>query len=329
MSADNGTVELDGTLGPRVTEERVRALFGNAGPLPHSVRIWEEQFDQADHLLWDLARSPWESLFEKSFWAYLLDLKYVQLQPEIFRYLFPACLVRAQRHFMSGCCGFAFGDSDFFRSLLSNNWHSVATEEQIRGTYEILIDGFLDRIDQQPDLRLEEVGVQSEDEYPSRFGWHLRLNTLGYVLPTIQPLWERWWSSDSVGAARTSVEWIWELIWIQEDGESEDFPFGSGGRQMFELDAGIYDVGWTPQSLNYLETAITLDSVQQKLTHAVDVLADMPDGIIARNVLTRFETRLELVEERLRRLRRGFAQQPQYNEIIYEGWYADTPPYEQ
>lgn len=43
-------------LGPRVTVERIRGLFGNAGPFNGTV--WEEQFDSFNEELRELAATP-------------------------------------------------------------------------------------------------------------------------------------------------------------------------------------------------------------------------------------------------------------------------------
>src|SRR5689334_3322067 len=68
---------------------RLRQIFQY--PSPPKV-VTEKQFDFCDSELHELAKKPWEAIEPGDWWYYILDLAYVELQPELFRYLFPAFL---------------------------------------------------------------------------------------------------------------------------------------------------------------------------------------------------------------------------------------------
>src|SRR4051794_19956218 len=74
--------------------ERARAIFGDPRP-PRTV--WERQFDYCDADLRRLATTPYDRIDFADLWYYYHDLAYVELQPDLFDYLFPACLVDWQR----------------------------------------------------------------------------------------------------------------------------------------------------------------------------------------------------------------------------------------
>ena len=70
--------------------ERARAIFGNAEP---PRQVWEKQFDYHDDELQRLAATPYREIERRKLSYYLEDLAFVELQPELFRYLFPVCLM--------------------------------------------------------------------------------------------------------------------------------------------------------------------------------------------------------------------------------------------
>lgn len=98
----------------RIDWHRVRGIFGNPKP-PH--KIWEQQFDYIDDELKELAQTPYEQIDFGDLWYYHHDLAYVELQPEVFSYLFPVCLMDWHLTLMAneGC---SHGDSEFHYGLV-------------------------------------------------------------------------------------------------------------------------------------------------------------------------------------------------------------------
>src|SRR6266404_4503753 len=73
-----------------ISWDRARSIFGNAA-IPGQV--WERQFDSFDEELGRLCRTPSSEIDFSDLWCYYHDLAFVELQPEVFAYLFPVCLM--------------------------------------------------------------------------------------------------------------------------------------------------------------------------------------------------------------------------------------------
>lgn len=75
-----------------ILPERVRNILGNPSPPP---TVWQQQFDGDQAELESLVSRDWKEIKLKDLYIYFLDLNYyVELQPDLFRYLFPICLYR-------------------------------------------------------------------------------------------------------------------------------------------------------------------------------------------------------------------------------------------
>src|SRR5258708_6989211 len=104
----------ESSLMQRISNDRSRAIFDFPSP---PVQITESQFDGFDHELYTLAQCPWDSIRDADLWYYLHDLAYVELQPDLFVHLFPACL-NFWYHTLLGGTDCAVGDAEFHYALL-------------------------------------------------------------------------------------------------------------------------------------------------------------------------------------------------------------------
>src|SRR5580693_8717467 len=92
-----------------ISWERVRAIFGDADP---PQQVWEKQFDYFNDELKRLAATSYRDIDRQDLWYYYHDLAYVELQPELFAYLFPVCLMEWHDTLMRNeSC--SRGDSEF------------------------------------------------------------------------------------------------------------------------------------------------------------------------------------------------------------------------
>lgn len=291
-------------LGPRVTEDRIRALFGNARPV--RGHIWEAQFDGCDRDLHDLARTPWDELFTKSFWAYFHDLSWVELQRDVFAYLFPACLVMAQRRLVEGYQGVGVGDSDLMSALSKQNWQTVCTRKEIAGTQRLLIDGMLDRLDRQSGFH-DFVYDGSAADPISRFNWIGRFNSLGYILPSIESLWTEWWAMQTPGQAIAAVEYTWGLASPEDSEEDPDLPYPINGISS-EPDGNIFFRSWEAANQQFLAETLTYDYFVQKVEHAISALEGCDEQRVAINVRSKINALRPILEQRIEELVASFAQ---------------------
>src|SRR5258708_1515445 len=98
----------------RITRDRIVNVLG---PAPKPQNVWEEQFDYFDDELRALAHVDWDRVRDEDLWYYFHDLAHVQLQPDLFRHLFPTCL-RFWYETLMRNEGTSYGDSDFHYALM-------------------------------------------------------------------------------------------------------------------------------------------------------------------------------------------------------------------
>ncbi len=178
-----------------ITWERVRAIFDD--PQPPKV-VWERQFDYCDDALRRLAQTPYERFDFSDLWYYYLDLAYVELQPDLFAYLFPACLMDWHRSLMENEA-YSHGDAEFHYGVCQGNvFEKMLTPAQRVAVNEFFRDSLLERLNAQRGF------LRSAADY-AVYGWTARFNSLGLIMPQIEMIWNAWWSLDTPGAL--SLRW--------------------------------------------------------------------------------------------------------------------------
>ena len=207
----------------RITPERSRAIFGNPSA---PTRIWEEQFDGNDADLRRLVKQDWRTVTGNEIWCYLYDLAYVELQPNLFQYLFPLCLNFWYDTLMRN--EGAETGIDFHYSIHQGKiLDKMLTPDQREAVLHFFYDGFIDRIE-------AERGFVYDGTNTPAYGWLQRFNSLGYIAPVIGPIWLSWWKLDSPGKAVSSIMYASGLVYLQ--GENPIFaawtPDGGGGRAL-------------------------------------------------------------------------------------------------
>src|SRR5688572_22236798 len=182
---------MDGDSASRskISWERARAIFGNAGP---PAEVWESQFDYFDEALQRLAATPFQAIDASDLWYYFHDLAYVTLQPDLFAYLFPVCLMDWHHTLMRNeAC--SHGDAEFHYGLLRGNvLDKMLTPRQRESVFEFFRDGFLERLD-------AERGFAMPADRTTAFAWLQRFNSLALITPRIDLVWNPWWSIETPG----------------------------------------------------------------------------------------------------------------------------------
>ena len=241
----------------RISWDRARRIFSYPNP---PSEVWEKQFDYNDDGLRRLATTQWDQINFDDLWYYYHDLAYVELQPEVFRYLFPVCLMDWYTSLLANeSC--SHGDSEFHRGV----WHGralerMATPDQRNGILAFFRDGFLDRLD----LEASPPRFDS-DRIPCV--WLARLNSLATIVPCIEMIWEAWWSLETPGQALAALKYCAGLSYFDDEnpylskavGKAQELgrTLGTGGAGCiyWASDAMIHDVGWLPENLSFLRCA--------------------------------------------------------------------------
>lgn len=257
----------------RVTLKQVRQIFGNPSP---PTTIWQQQFDGEQAALEALTRMDWQKMTIPDLTIYIEDLVYVDLQPDLFRYLFPACLLCWHNTLMQNT-GQGYVALEYFHRAVSKpqKWEKMVSQKQRKAVYEFFQDSFLDR------MEAERGFIYNGSSTPA-YEWIYRLNALGYMGPIIEPLWKDWWKFDHPGKAVSAMMYATGLIYLK--GENPIFrewtpQEGGGGPYLSETEQI-----WLPENLEFLKNTLSVPYLQQKMREAAGVLKNELEGGIAAQI---------------------------------------------
>lgn len=278
-----------------ISWDRLRQMFDNPKPCKE---VWEQQFDYSDDELMRIARTPWEQFDFSDLWYYHHDLAYVELQPDLFAYLFPVCLMDWHQTLLRNqSC--SHGDSEFHYGVHRGQvFEKMLTSRQLADTFEFFKDSFLLRLDQ-------ERGFVYQASSTPAYGWMSRFNSLGLVMPRIDLLWNAWWSLETPGRAVAAVQYLSGLIYFE--GENPLFGLwtsekGGGGPCLLGNDCYLLDAGWLEENVQFLASVLSEEFVAEKLSLAVKVLSNQPECPQAERVRHDLSERREIVESRVKEL---------------------------
>ncbi len=277
--------------------QRAAAIFGNPRR-PHTV--WERQFDYHDGELWRIAQTPYKQFDFDDLWYYHQDLAYVELQPELFAYLFPVCLMDWHDTLQKNqCC--SHGDSEFHKCIHRGQvLKKMITDVQRSEIINFFGDSFLCRLD-------DERGFVHRRSKTPAYGWLRRFNSLGLIIPTIDEIWDAWWLLESPGRAVAGLQYCSGLMYFAGENPVFDLrsKYESGdGPRLWEHDSDIDDAGWLEENVDFLGRTLTLDFVNEKVSAAVARLRNEPEFETARRIQNDLPDSEDLVAERVKELPR-------------------------
>lgn len=265
------------THGGPIGWARARRIFNNPRSPQH---VWQRQFDYSDEALQRLARTPYDQIDFSDLWYYHHDLAYVELQPDLFNYLFPVCLMDWHRSLMNDVpC--SHGDSEFHYGLHRGNvLEKMVTPSRRDAIFEFFRDSFLERLD-------AERGLAHAGGKAPFCGWIYRFNSLGVVMPRIDLLWDAWWSFDTPGRAVAALLYCSGLMYFEW--ENPLFPgwtnqLGGGGPYLWANHTRIYDAGWMECNLDFFRSVFTVGFVNEGVSRAVTRLTGEPEWEQARRI---------------------------------------------
>jgi hypothetical protein len=262
----------------RIAKRRIESVLGRAAK-PGSV--WQRQFDHFDAKLREIARYDWDQIPEQHLREYFLDLEHVELQGDLFRHAFPACLKYWYDTLLRDAPA-AIGDSDFHRALINGDILSKMLSDQDRQRlFTFFADGFLDRLDRERGFKFVRPGRSAQ-------AWISRFNSLGLVAPVIRDAWTQWWAFNSPGQAVCAVMYATGLVYLK--GENPIYlPWtpneGGGGPYLTEWDASYYERGWLEDNLRFMRETLSVDYVLERLHAAAQMLHAEPESDIAESDL--------------------------------------------
>jgi len=267
----------------------LRGIFKNPEP---PREIWQKQFDGYDAELQRLGETPFEEIKSANLNLYFWDLAYQPLQPDLFSYLFPVCLMHWHRSLVEiDTCEFGFGE--FYLGMRRGDIYNLMLDyPQQKAVCNVFADSFLERVD-----------AESPDDGPSNRpfdDWLVCFNSLGMIMPRIDLLWDPWWNLETPGRARAALVYCSGLMYF--DGENPLFP-NNDNRNAAMLEHILNeDVGWLPENVAFLRSKLTLEFINSKAQQALEQLQSLPQFAQWQTLEKDLPDRQELMTERIQDL---------------------------
>lgn len=229
---------------------------------------------------------------------YALDLKYQEIQQDLFLYLLPKCLSAWQENLMTDydspgaieefCCALARHQG--FRDFLSERqWNAVSTFMRM---------AILDKIDQERTLSFSGMGA-------SPYSWISAMVTYGMVFPSIRDLWEEWWSCSTEGRACAVLQYASVLMYPDEENPifSQWKPDAGGGAPcLWETESSGFDQAWLPENVEFLRATLTPIFLRYAISAAAEKLRGVVGGSVPDLLLLDIERKSAFAAQRMEEL---------------------------
>ncbi len=281
----------------RASIQNIKSVIKSAG-CPKQIK--QEPFDcDPDHYrrlcdLGDAAPSGIDLV------DYALDMQYMELRPELLRYLTPILLTAWRRDLFEGSSANYGGFVEqFWPALLKGSALTKVFTETERNTFiAYMRDSILDRLDTEASLQFSGMGA-------SPYAWVQALVSYGTLFSDVETLWTEWWQMKTPGHAIAAFQYVSALMY--EDAKNPVFdPWtrdkGGGPPALWECGAIIFNVGWKQENIDFLKNTLSANYFEQKLHLAFGRISDDVADKIAQRIMDDFpgqRTRLELRIEQL------------------------------
>ncbi|MCO5297057.1 MAG: hypothetical protein M9921_09395 [Fimbriimonadaceae bacterium] len=275
---------------------RLVEIFGE--PRRPSV-ITEIQFDFDQEELWKLLRAPWGETKQHEFFGYLDDLRFEELQPDLFTYLFPSLLITLWR----GMADRSGGPQKFYGSVTDGGvLERMLDERERNAVLTWMVDAFIDAIDNPT------AGTSAERHMPDERECSMSLsifNALGCSFAITDRIWDQlcdvktagrgqWWTAFGAGLMGTDVPSAWR-------GRVQMAKI-----RLYDLDSLQIEPAFLPANHAFMRRKVTLDHVHKLLAAAEPVLATSAFGPVLaevrQKILAERQSAKAAIEEYIQRL---------------------------
>jgi len=202
---------------------------------------------------------------------YALDMKYMELQPDLLRYLAPLLLTAWRRDLFEGdAAGYGGFVENFWPALL----RGVALKTVFTEGERVVFTGYmrnsiLDRMDVENSLQFSGMGA-------SPYRWVRSLVSYGVLFSDVETLWDEWWQTKTPGHAIAQFQYTSALLYEAEK-NTVFAPWtrdkGGGAPALWECGCQMFDVGWTEENLSFLRRTLSVGYFNEHLRNALHRLA--------------------------------------------------------
>ena len=231
---------------------------------------------------------------------YALDMEYMELQPELLRYLTPILLVAWREDLFEGSvAGYAGFVEEFWLALLKGDaLNKVFSKVERDAFVAYMRNSILDRLDAEELLHFSGAGAPP-------YSWIRQFVYYGTLFSDIEIIWNEWWHMKKPGQAIAAFQYVSVLMYEADKNPVFD-PWtrdkGGGSPALWGGYIMTDDIGWKKENLDFLKAALNADYVEEKLRLALSRIENPAAKKIASGIVDDFEgqrTRLELRIEQL------------------------------
>lgn len=264
----------------------------------HRNLSWEpRESSEADagHLSRLLALPPGQAGAPDDLYSYAHDLCYTDIDSRLLVRLLPTCL-QAWYGELRGTRSDYGGFVEYFYSALAHRhiFDTHLAPRQATAVAHFMASSILEEMDAQRDLPYRDMNAR-------RYRWIRALTTYGVLLPDIEHLWARWWSSDTIGCALCLVQYVSVLVY-DDDSNPIFAPWtrndGGGPPCLWEFEGLLDSPRWLASNVTFLGRRLTPSAVADALQHTVVLLTNSPEYEVAAQLESDLRTRAGVFERR-------------------------------
>ncbi len=253
--------------------DRLFRIFGEPTK-PESYR--QDQFDEADEALRRTANKAWHEIDQTDYWHYLMDLCYVELDQDLFDYLFPAFLIRWWEGMLNRTGG-PESECDIYRAIDHGQVMTKMMDADRRSeVLSWMVDAYMEGVDAWGG----QLSVAYSSNGPNDLHgplWYF--HALGQSVPIIDSILGRLADVCTEGRAQWWLVFASGLIWNED--EAPMIPpwtpdGGGGGVYILESAASIYNHGYLGEHHAAIKDRLTYEFVHSRLCLAGQILQSTP-----------------------------------------------------
>lgn len=278
---------------------RIKSIFGNpVGP----GRVTQLQFDGAQDALERAAAKPWHEIDQSDYWHYLLDLCYVDVQQDLFDYLFPAFLIRWWEGQLSRFGG-PESECDIYRAIDQGQvLTQMMSESKRQEVLEWIADAYIEGVDAWSNHLSVAYNCQGPNDLHGPL-WSF--NALGQSVPVIKEILSRLLDLATIGRAQWWLVFATGLLWNENKCSAipQWTPDGGGGGVYITGSAtSIFNHGFLRENLEAFESCVNYSKLTTVLEQSANLMPSFPHGDWARATWEECLSRPQRVEARLANL---------------------------
>lgn len=286
-----------GKLNVRASIQDVTRAIKSAG-IPK--QITQQPFDHDPSHYHRLCRLNGNDPSGSDLLDYALDMQYMELQPELLRYLTPTLLTAWRKDlFGDSAAGYAGFVEQFWPALMKGKALNESFSEVERIAFiAFLRNSILDRLDVEESLHFSGMGA-------APYRWVSAFVCYGTLFSDVKTLWTEWWEMKTPGHAIAAFQYSSALMYEENLNpifEAWTRDKGGGPPPLWECGAMIFGLGWKQANLDFFKDTLSANYFEQKLQLASSRIKNEDAKKVASRIVDDFSgqrTRLDLRIEQL------------------------------